>query len=147
MKSSIVAALLILLCGSVISLPAFSEPNAPNVVVILADDMGWNDVGYHDSEIRTPHIDRLAAEGLELDRFYAQPACSPTRAALLTGKSSQALGIYSPLSKLNPTGLPLTEKLMPEYFRDAGYQRNGISAFASRPIAPRPGVSIISMAI
>jgi arylsulfatase A-like enzyme len=122
MKSSIVAALLILLCGSVISLPAFSEPNAPNVVVILADDMGWNDVGYHDSEIRTPHIDRLAAEGLELDRFYAQPACSPTRAALLTGKSSQALGIYSPLSKLNPTGLPLTEKLMPEYFRDAGYQ-------------------------
>lgn len=101
---------------------AFSAPTAPNVVVILADDMGWNDVGYHGSEIRTPHIDRLAAEGLELDRFYAQPACSPTRAALLTGKSSQALGIYSPLSKLNPTGLPLTEKLMPEYFRDAGYQ-------------------------
>lgn len=116
------ANLALALCGFVTSLSALSESNAPNIVIILADDMGWNDVGYHGSEIRTPHIDQLAAEGLELDRFYAQPSCSPTRAALLTGKSPQSLGIYSPLSKLNPTGLPLTEKLMPEYFRDAGYQ-------------------------
>ncbi|EED31740.1 arylsulfatase B [gamma proteobacterium NOR5-3] len=94
----------------------------PNVVIILADDMGWNDVGYHGSDIHTPHIDQLAAEGLELDRFYAQTACSPTRAALLSGQSSQSLGIYSPLSKLNPTGLALDQKIMPAYFRDAGYQ-------------------------
>jgi arylsulfatase B len=110
------------LWGLLAPVAALAQAGPPNIVIILADDMGWNDVGYHGSEIRTPSIDRLAAEGLELDRFYAQPACSPTRAALLTGKSSQALGIYSPLSKLNPTGLPLTEKLMPEYFRDAGYQ-------------------------
>ncbi len=116
------ASLALALCGVVTHLSAYSEPNAPHVVIIVADDMGWNDVGYHGSEIRTPHIDQLAAEGLELDRFYAQPSCSPTRAALLTGKSPQSLGIYSPFSKLNPTGLPLSEKLMPEYFRDAGYQ-------------------------
>jgi hypothetical protein len=122
MPARLLATLILSLCGLFASTLTHAAENAPNIVIILADDMGWNDVGYHGSEISTPHIDRLAAEGLELDRFYAQPACSPTRAALLTGKSSQALGIYSPLSKLNPTGLPLTEKLMPAYFRDAGYQ-------------------------
>jgi arylsulfatase A-like enzyme len=110
------------MCTLIVPSVAHAQPATPNIVIILADDMGWNDVGYHGSEIRTPHIDRLAAEGLELNRFYAQPACSPTRAALLTGRSSQSLGIYSPLSKLNTGGLPLTAKLMPAYFREAGYQ-------------------------
>lgn len=118
----VLAALALTLCGFLAFSSTFAVANAPNIIIILADDMGWNDVGYHGSEISTPHIDQLAAEGLELDRFYAQPSCSPTRAALLSGKSTQSLGIYSPLSKLNPTGLPLTVKLMPEYFRDAGYQ-------------------------
>ncbi|RTZ64426.1 MAG: sulfatase, partial [Verrucomicrobia bacterium] len=45
----------------------------PNVVLIVSDDMGWKDVGFHGSEIRTPNLDRLAAEGVELDRFYAYP--------------------------------------------------------------------------
>lgn len=122
MTSKLIRPLVIVLCGLVFSSYTVAEPIAPHVIIILADDMGWNDVGYHGSEIRTPNIDRLAADGIELDRFYAQPSCSPTRAALLTGKSSQALGLFSPLSKLNPTGLPLTVKLMPEYFREAGYQ-------------------------
>ena len=56
---------------------AQTSPSPPNVVVILADDMGWKDVGYHGSEIATPNLDRLAAAGAELDRFYAMPTCSP----------------------------------------------------------------------
>ncbi|BFM13962.1 arylsulfatase [Maricurvus nonylphenolicus] len=95
---------------------------APNIVLILADDMGWKDVGYHGSEINTPHIDRLATEGLRLDRFYTQPTCSPTRAALLTGNSSLALGVTGPLSKINPTGLPLNQRLLPEYLKEQHYQ-------------------------
>ena len=122
MPGNILVVLLWSLCSLFAAAATSAGTGAPNVVVILADDMGWNDVGYHGSDIRTPHIDRLAAGGLELDRFYAQPTCSPTRAALLTGKSPQSLGIYSPLSKLNPTGLPLTETLLPEYLREAGYQ-------------------------
>ncbi len=94
----------------------------PNIVIIMADDLGWNDVGYHGSEIRTPTLDRLAAEGVVLDRFYAQPTCSPTRAALMTGKSPLRLGIAAPLSKNNPTGLPIEEVTLAERLKDRGYQ-------------------------
>jgi arylsulfatase A-like enzyme len=92
------------------------------VVIILADDLGWRDVGYHGSEIATPRLDALAADGVVLDRFYAQPTCSPTRAALMTGKAPLRLGVVAPLSKNNPTGLPLGERLLPERLREAGYQ-------------------------
>ncbi|MFB0524676.1 MAG: sulfatase-like hydrolase/transferase [Phycisphaerae bacterium] len=61
--------------------PAFAKVSAqkkPNIVIILADDLGWHDVGYHGSDIRTPHINRLAEEGVELDRLYTCPVCSPS---------------------------------------------------------------------
>ena len=107
--------------------PSTAEENsplaAPNVVVILADDLGWKDVGYHGSEIRTPHIDRLAADGVELDRFYVQPTCSPTRSGLMTGKSPMRLGIHLPIGKNDPDGLGLDEKILPQYLAEAGYQR------------------------
>ncbi|MEO1048468.1 MAG: arylsulfatase [Pseudomonadota bacterium] len=94
----------------------------PNIVLIVADDLGWRDVGYNVSEIRTPVIDRLAGEGLTLNRFYAWPSCSPTRAALMTGKSPMRLGVFAPLSKLNPTGLPLEEKTLADRLKSADYQ-------------------------
>ena len=65
----------------------------PNVVLIVADDLGWNDVSYHGgAEFETPNIDRLVQEGVELDRFYATPICTPTRAALLTGRDALRFG-------------------------------------------------------
>ena len=94
----------------------------PHVVILLADDLGWNDVGYHGSEIRTPHIDRIARAGVELDRFYVQPTCSPTRAGLMTGKSPMRLGINRPLGKNDAGGLGLDETLLPERMAAAGYQ-------------------------
>lgn len=92
----------------------------PNIVFILADDLGWNDVSYHGSEIRTPHIDSLVSQGLELDHYYAFPLCSPTRAALLTGRSPLRLGVDTPIETTG--GLPLDEHLLPETLRAAGYQ-------------------------
>ena len=100
----------------------FDQNTRPNVIILLIDDLGYRDVGYHGSEIATPTIDRLAGEGAELKDFYAMPSCSPTRASLMTGQSAVRLGILLPLAKITQGSLPLTEKLMPEYFRDAGYQ-------------------------
>lgn len=100
-----------------------AEPSTlPNIVVIVADDLGWKDLGYQGSEIRTPRMDALASAGLTLDRFYAQPMCSPTRASLLTGNSTARLGITRALSKLVPTGLPLDQTILPQYLKDMGYQ-------------------------
>ncbi|MCP4004713.1 MAG: arylsulfatase [bacterium] len=94
----------------------------PNILILLADDLGWGDVSYHGSEIRTPHIDNLARRGIELDRFYVQPTCSPTRTALMTGKSPMRIGITRPITKNEKGGLPLGETLLPEHLARAGYQ-------------------------
>jgi arylsulfatase A-like enzyme len=121
LMTSLVTALL--LPSSVIAETGTADaPDRPHILVILADDLGWNDVGFHGSEIATPSIDRIAREGVELDRFYVQPTCSPTRTALMTGKSPIRLGINRPISKNQTLGLPLGETLLPEYLARAGYQ-------------------------
>ena len=104
------------------TVPLSAEANPPNVVLIMADDLGWRDLGYHGSEIETPHIDRMADTGLALERFYVQPSCSPTRAAVMTGKSAARLGVFRPISKVEPKGLPLDVTLLPEIFSESGYQ-------------------------
>ncbi|KEQ17180.1 hypothetical protein GZ78_15145 [Endozoicomonas numazuensis] len=66
----------------------------PNIIVMEADDLGWADVGFHgNQDIDTPSLDKLAAQGVQLDRFYTTPICSPTRAALMTGRDPMRLGI------------------------------------------------------
>lgn len=57
----------------------------PNIVFILADDYGWNDIGYHGSEIMTPNLDKLALSGVRLENYYVQPICTPSRSQLLSG--------------------------------------------------------------
>ena len=95
--------------------------SSPNILIILADDLGWNDVSYHGSEIKTPNIDKLISLGVELDRFYVQPTCSPTRAELMTGKSAMSLGITRPISKNQKLGLGLEEKILPQYLKELNY--------------------------
>ena len=80
----------------------------PNVIIILTDDLGWGDVSYHGGFIPTPNIDKFVSNGVELNRFYANPTCSPTRASLLTGLHIFNHGVIRPF--MNPsaeqTGLP-----------------------------------------
>ena len=66
-----------------------------NILFVLADDLGWADVGYHGSVIRTPNIDRMAATGVELDQNYVNPMCTPTRASLLTGRYPGRFGVQA----------------------------------------------------
>lgn len=99
----------------------------PNIVIILADDQGWHDVGYHGSEIATPNIDRLTAAGVELDRFYVCPVCSPTRAGLMTGRYPIRFGMMrAVIPPWRKFGLPSDELTLPEALAGAGYKHRGI---------------------
>ena len=68
----------------------------PNILVIIPDDLGWRDVGYHGSEIKTPNIDKLAESGLRLNQHYVMPTCTPTRVSLMTGKYPSRYGVTGP---------------------------------------------------
>ena len=95
----------------------------PNVVILVADDLGFADVGYRGSAIQTPGIDRLAAEGLRLERFYATPICTPTRAALMTGRDPLLLGLaYDQIHPWYNAGLAPDQETLPRAFQSAGYQ-------------------------
>lgn len=99
-----------------------AETTRPDIVFLLADDLGNADVGWHGSDIRTPHLDQLAASGAKLEHFYVMPVCTPTRVAFLTGRypirSGMQLNVLRPNSK---HGLPLEERTIADALRDAGY--------------------------
>ena len=111
-----------LILTSITAICAISASAQPNVVLILADDLGWNDVGYHGSEIRTPTLDALAASGVTFEQYHSQPTCTSTRAALMTGKSPQRLGIYRQFAKYATEGLPTGEQTLADYLKKQSYQ-------------------------
>ncbi len=105
-----------------LSLSAAEPPPRPNIVFILSDDQGFADIGYRSTEVKTPHLDALAASGVRLEQFYVQPVCTPTRAALMTGRYPLRLGLQ--LGVIKPEsrhGLPLTARTLPQALREAGY--------------------------
>ena len=96
--------------GCVRELKALSAEDGrrpPNIVVFVADDMGFNDIGYHNDAIDTPVLDRLAGEGARLERFYVYPTCSPTRAAFLTGRNPSRFDILGPIGGRSEQALPI----------------------------------------
>ncbi len=120
---------LCILCAAVViegfhlSAHAAEKPLKPNILFILADDLGWADVGWHGGPIKTPHLDRLAASGAILEQFYVLHVCSPTRAALMTGRYPMRyglqVGVVRPWARY---GLPLEERTLAQSLREAGYQ-------------------------
>ena len=95
----------------------------PNIIIMLADDLGWNDVGFHGGDIDTPSLDRLAQEGVELNRFYTTPICSPTRAALMTGRNPMRLGVaYGVIMAWDNVGVHPDEHFISQSLQAAGYQ-------------------------
>jgi arylsulfatase A-like enzyme len=105
--------------------PAHGQPAAPrpHVLYIMADDQGWKDVGFHGSDIRTPTIDHLAQGGARLEQFYAQPMCTPSRAALMTGRYPHRYGLQTlVIPSAGTYGLSLDERLLPQALKEAGYR-------------------------
>jgi arylsulfatase B len=95
----------------------------PNIVVILADDLGNADLGYRGSDIRTPNIDKLASEGVRLESFYGMPVCTPSRAELMTGRYAMRYGLQTLVIFPSHTyGLPTDERTLPQALKDSGYQ-------------------------
>ena len=91
---------LLLACCLVLGLSA-AEPATPNVLLIVADDMGWADVSWHGGRFQTPRMAELLKTSVELDRHYVQPVCTPTRTALLSGRWTSRFGPHV----LGPTNL------------------------------------------
>ncbi|MDB2576323.1 sulfatase-like hydrolase/transferase [Planctomycetota bacterium] len=95
----------------------------PNIVLVIADDLGYGDVGcYGAPNIRTPRIDAMAQEGARLTAFYVAPTCSPTRAGLMTGAYAPRVGVRSPLGSWAREGLAPSEVTLAEVLSAAGYR-------------------------
>ncbi len=100
-----------------------AQSQSPNFVILLADDLGYGDLGcYGNTNIRTPHLDRMATEGARLTEFYAAPTCTPSRAALLTGRYPLRSGMIRVLIPREHFGLPTSEITLAQALKQRGYR-------------------------
>lgn len=117
-------------CTCIITFFGISEvftAKQPHILFIIADDLGYNDIGYHNSEIKTPVLDKLAHEGVKLENYYVQPLCSPTRSQLMTGRYQIRTGIqHSLFWPLQPNGLPLGDPTLADKLKEAGYSTHAV---------------------
>jgi arylsulfatase A-like enzyme len=114
----LVAPLLVAMASATIPLVHGEEARLPNIVFVMADDMGWGQTGYRNHPIlKTPNLDTMAASGLRFERFYAGgPVCSPTRSSMLTGRSHERTGVLS-----HGYALRVQEKTIAQALNKAGY--------------------------
>lgn len=103
--------------------PSHAADNKPNILYIVADDLGWKDVGFHGAaDIKTPNLDKLAADGARIEQFHVQPMCTPTRAALMTGRYPLRYGLQTlVIPSMGTYGLATDEFTLPQALKDAGY--------------------------
>ncbi len=105
--------------GNSASAPNAKRPDVPDIFVITADDLGWADVGFHGAKIGTETIDRMAKQGIVLETFYAAPVGQPTRAAILTGREPNKLGLVTPSEQYQ---LPRSPYNLPLLLRERNYR-------------------------
>lgn len=123
-----------------LSLHHYHGLSQPNILVVLADDVGINDVSWNNPRGLTPHLGKLAQDGIILDNAYSLPVCTPSRSALLTGVYPFKLGLQRGFGKHTPEGIPLNTTLLPQYMKDLGYQTHGLGkwhlGFCSQSYTP-----------
>ncbi len=108
--------------------PSSGGSTPPNVIVIVGDDLGWNDMSWNGAPTIMPNLERLALEGVRLERFYTAPVCSPTRMALLTGRYPIRWGMQRGVVKPDSErGMPRSEEILPEMLADNGYAASHVT--------------------
>lgn len=111
------------LAAASLSSAAAEASKKPNIIFIMADDLGNADLGYRGGQVVTPNIDKLAQEGVRLESFYGEPVCTPSRAALMTGRYPMRYGLQTLVIFPSHTyGLALDEKTLPQALKEAGYK-------------------------
>jgi arylsulfatase A-like enzyme len=114
--------LLAVLFALLTSASVHADDKRPNIIFIMADDLGNADLGYRGGQITTPNIDKLAQTGVRLESFYGQQVCTPSRAALMTGRYPMRHGLQTLVIFPSHTyGLPTDERTLPQALKDAGY--------------------------
>ena len=127
---------LLLVCAPAVSPGGFGS--RPHIVFVLADNLGWANVGWHTPpetpkhEIQTPNLDALVADGLELDRFYTYKFCSPSRSSLLTGRFPMHVNIYNDNPTMEGAGVPTNMTMISSKLTDVGYKRTTARANTRR---------------
>ncbi|MDR1957690.1 MAG: arylsulfatase [Planctomycetaceae bacterium] len=126
MKVNLLVLPVLLLLSGVTALFAEEKQERPNIVIFLADDLGWADVGWHnhasETPIKTPNLDKLADSGIKLEQFYVRPLCTPTRASLLTGRYPMRYGLQQlVILPWSDYGLPTEERTLADALHETGY--------------------------
>ena len=118
-----------------------SKSDKPNIIFMLADDMGYGDLGCYGSPIvQSPNLDKLAGQGIKLELCYAaSPNCSPARTGMLTGRSPYRVGMYD-FARFKPLHIPEAETTVAELLKSAGYQ----TLFAGNGIAPEILIQVLN---
>jgi hypothetical protein len=126
MRARLVLYVFVVLC-----MPEFTAAaeQRPNILFIVADDLGWSDVGWHGGFSRTPHLDALVREGIELDQHYVQPVCTPTRTALMSGRYPGRFGPHALAEQLR--AMPLGTVTLPR-----------LKSRVTRHTSPASGISV-----
>jgi arylsulfatase A-like enzyme len=122
--SGYIVRLLAVLALAWMVVPSWAAEGKPHILHIVADDLGWKDVGFNGcTDIKTPNLDALAKAGAKFAQFYVQPMCTPTRAALMTGRYPFRYGLQTAvIPSVSDYGLDTNEWLMPQCLKEAGYR-------------------------
>ena len=128
--------LLSLLVFGLVALPLrAADPSPPNVILCMADDLGWQDVGFNGNDwIQTPHLDKMASQGIRFERFYSASAvCSPTRASCLTGRNSFRTGVFTANNGiLRPEEITIAELLKQEGYATGMFGKWHLGTFTEQ---------------
>ncbi|XP_053649609.2 arylsulfatase B [Cherax quadricarinatus] len=114
--------LLVLMVSAVLASVVTTVSSPPHIILIVADDLGWNDVSWHNPLVQTPHLEALARSGVQLEQSYVLPLCTPTRSALLSGRYPFTIGRqHLVIWPLSPSGLDPDLTILPQTLKSAGY--------------------------